>query len=69
MAEESAHHPQRPSPYAGTNMAAELHPDGWDGGEPVVAAEETADDWGEPEEAPLAVEESGISDVQLFNKW
>lgn len=68
MAEERAHHPQRPSPHAGTNMATELNPDGWDGGEPVVA-DEVAEEWGEPEEAPLAVEESGISDVQLFNKW
>lgn len=49
-------------------MTTELNPDGWDGGEPVVA-DETAEEWGEPEDAPLAVEESGISDVQLFNKW
>eukprot|EP00178_Gracilaria_changii_P010272 TRINITY_DN2993_c0_g1_i1.p1 TRINITY_DN2993_c0_g1~~TRINITY_DN2993_c0_g1_i1.p1 ORF type:complete len:240 (+),score=40.35 TRINITY_DN2993_c0_g1_i1:30-722(+) len=49
-------------------MATELNPDGWDGGEPVVA-DETAEDWGETEEVPLAVEETGISDVQLFNKW
>eukprot|EP00752_Nemacystus_decipiens_P005525 g4997.t1 len=49
-------------------MATELNPDGWDGGEPVVA-DETEQDWGEPEDAPLAVEETGISDVQLFNKW
>lgn len=53
-------------------MATELNPDGWDGGEPVVAEEATGGDgWGETEaaEAPLAVEESGIADVQLFNKW
>lgn len=51
-------------------MATELNPDGWDGGEAVVADEGTGAEWGEPEpEAPLAVEETGISDVQLFNKW
>ncbi|CAM9599337.1 unnamed protein product [Ectocarpus sp. 12 AP-2014] len=52
-------------------MATELNPDGWDGGEPVVADDTGATDgWGEAEaDAPLAVEESGISDVQLFNKW
>ncbi|CAM9432394.1 unnamed protein product [Ectocarpus sp. 6 AP-2014] len=52
-------------------MATELNPDGWDGGEPVVADDTgAADGWGETEvDAPLAVEESGISDVQLFNKW
>lgn len=49
-------------------MATELNPEGWDGGEPV-AADEGAGEWGEPEEPPLAVEETGISDVQLFNKW
>ncbi|CBJ48704.1 conserved unknown protein [Ectocarpus siliculosus] len=52
-------------------MATELNPDGWDGGEPVVADDAGATDgWVETEvDAPLAVEESGISDVQLFNKW
>ncbi len=50
------------------NMATELNPDGWDSGEPVVA-DEGAADWGTGEEVPLAVEETGISDVQLFNKW
>lgn len=50
-------------------MATELNPDGWDGGEPVVEPV-VADGWGENEaDAPLAVEESAISDVQLFNKW
>lgn len=51
-------------------MATELNPDGWDGGEPVVEDSGAADGWGEAEvDAPLAVEETGISDVQLFNKW
>lgn len=50
-------------------MATELNPDGWDGGEPVVEPV-VADGWGENEaDPPLAVEESAISDVQLFNKW
>lgn len=50
-------------------MATELNPDGWDGGEPVVEPV-VADGWGENEaDVPLAVEESAISDVQLFNKW
>lgn len=62
--------PQRPFPYAGTNMATELNPDGWDGGEPVVEDTGAAEGWGEAEvDAPLAVEDTGISDVQLFNKW
>ncbi|CAM9726768.1 unnamed protein product [Pylaiella littoralis] len=51
-------------------MATELNPDGWDAGEPVAAEESAGAEWGEPEtDAPLAVEETGISDVQLFNKW
>lgn len=50
-------------------MATELNPDGWDGGEPV-AEPVAADGWGETEvDAPLAVEESAIADVKLFNKW
>lgn len=50
-------------------MATELNPDGWDGGEPVAEPVVT-EDWGETEgEAPLAMEESAISDVKLFNKW
>lgn len=53
-------------------MATELNPDGWDAGEPVaeepVAAAEEG--WGETEaEVPLAVEESAIADIKLFNKW
>jgi len=51
-------------------MATELNPDGWDGGEPVVEDTGAAEGWGEAEvDAPLAVEDTGISDVQLFNKW
>lgn len=50
-------------------MATELNPDGWDAGEPVAEAA-AAEGWGETEaDAPLAMEEGAISDVQLFNKW
>lgn len=52
-------------------MATELNPGGWDGGEPV-AETEAAEGWPEAEpaaDAPLAMEESGVSDVKLFNKW
>lgn len=50
-------------------MATELNPEGWESGEPVVEPV-TADGWTENEaDPPLAVEESAISDVQLFNKW
>lgn len=51
-------------------MATELNPDGWDAGEPVVEEPVAATDegWGEPE-VPQAMEETGIADVKLFNKW
>lgn len=51
-------------------METELSPGGWDEGE--AAAENVADEgWGEAEESemPLAVEETAVSDVKLFNKW
>ena len=50
-------------------MATELNPEGWDAGEPVAEPVAT-DGWVDNEaDVPLAVEESPISDVQLFNKW
>lgn len=51
-------------------MVTELNPSGWDGGEEPVAESAPAEGWteGETELAP-AVEDSGIGDVQLFNKW
>ncbi|CAM9221017.1 unnamed protein product [Sphacelaria rigidula] len=53
-------------------MATELNPDGWDSGEPVAVEEDAVavaeDGWGEAE-VPVAMEDTGIDDVKLFNKW
>lgn len=51
-------------------METELSPSGWLEGE--AAAENVPDDGSveaEESEMPLAVEETAVSDVKLFNKW
>lgn len=68
------HHPLASVPFTPATseiMATELNPGGWDGGEPV-AEPEVVDGWAgdEPEaELPLPMEETGVSEVKLFNKW